>query len=67
MILLFRQKDPTTDALFETHNVPVTPRSDSSDGWTQAMGGRANSLAAPVLNLAEGLTQGPPVEKGVGP
>jgi len=42
-VLLVRQKDPTTVALFETYHTQ-TPRPASSDGRTQTTGGHANSL-----------------------
>ena len=63
---LVQHKDPTTGALFETHHARVTPRPDSSDGMDAGYG-REGQLAELVLSLAEGLTQGLPVEKSVCP
>jgi hypothetical protein len=57
-ILLFRQKDPITVALFETHHATVTPRPASFNG-TDANFWRADQLAA--------LKQGPPNNKSVHP
>ena len=44
----------------------LTPRPASSD-WTDAKHGKAGQLAEPVLSPAEGLRQGPPIDKSVRP
>jgi len=54
--LLFRQKDPTTVALFETHHVRVTPH-PASFNEMDARRGRASQLAA--------LKQGSPAHESV--
>ena len=57
MVLLFRQKDPTTVALFETRHAQ-TPRPVTSE-WADASHGRAGQLAV--------LKQGPPRDESVRP
>ena len=57
-ILLLRQKDPITVALFETHHATVTPHPASLNG-TDDHPRRADQLAA--------LRQGPPNNKSVHP
>ena len=64
-VLFFREKDPTTVALFETQHAQ-TPRLVTSE-WADASHGRAGQLAEPVLRLVEGLKQGPPRNESVRP
>jgi len=63
---VWRQKDPTTVALFETHHAIVTSHLASWER-TDARLRRAGQLAEPVLSLAEGLKQGPPIDESVPP
>ena len=55
-----------TAEMQQTEPKPVTPRSTSLDG-TDVSHRREGQLTEPVLSLAEGLKQGPPVDESVRP